>query len=91
MPAAILAWILNIVSHWSVKAIAIGLAISLATGGLFVGYKSIVNKAYNRGYQTALKDHPQNNYYGPTTVVQGKKMTCFPFHLGVWGFGVCHD
>lgn len=58
---------------------------------LFVGYLGIYHHGYNAGFNKALKDYPQNVYNGPTTVVQGKKMSCFPIHLGNFGFGVCND
>lgn len=85
------AWLLSIVTHWGFKALSIVLASALVAGGLFVVYRGIHNKAYTSGYQQALKDHPQNIYNGPTTVIQGKQMSCFPIKLGRFGFGVCHE
>ncbi len=46
---------------------------------------------YHKGYNKSLVDHPQNVYNGPTTVIQGRKMSCFPLHIGSIGVGVCHD
>lgn len=85
------AWLLTMASHWSFKAISIGLLIALLGLGCFTIYRGISNKAYHKGYSQALVDHPQNNYYGPTTVIQGKKMGCFPLKLGRWGLGICHE
>lgn len=58
---------------------------------LAVVYFSIAHANYNKGFNSALKEYPQNVYNGPTTVVQGKKMGCFPFHLGSIGIGICHQ
>lgn len=85
------AWFIGFISHWATKTGVIILLIVILCLGAFTIYKGIVNKAYQRGYNQALIDHPQNNYYGPTTVVQGKKMTCFPLHIGNFGFGFCHE
>lgn len=38
------------------------------------------------------KDHPQITVAsGGKLVMNIKKMTCFPLHLGSFGFGVCHE
>ncbi len=84
-------WLTAIVTHIGFKVISVVLAISLISLGVFTVYRSIANTNYKRGYTQALTDHPQNVYNGPTTVIQGRKMGCFPFRIGHFGLGVCHD
>lgn len=85
-------WLINIVTHIGFKVTSIILALLLVGLGAFTVYRGIANKNYNKGYNQALIDHPQNIYNGPTVVnQQGRKMGCFPFKIGHFGFGVCHE
>lgn len=65
--------------------------IAIIVGFLAIGIFMFHSYSYNQGFRRCLKDFPQNVYNGPTTVNQGKKMACFPLHIGHFGLGVCHD
>ncbi len=82
-----------ITGKWSILARIIGGCLIILTVFLIhqIDANFNYNKGYKKAYNQALIDHPQNNYYGPTTVIQGKKMTAFPFHMGHWGAFICHD
>lgn len=86
-------WLISIVTHIGFKVTAIVLAVALVGLGIFTIYRDIANTNYKKGYNQALLDHPQNVYNGPTTVIQQApaKMGCFPFHIGHFGFGICHE
>ncbi len=65
-------------------------------GGLVIALIILLHQTdatynYHKGFDKAIERFPQNVYNGPTTVIQGKKMTCFPVHIGHFGFGICHE
>lgn len=85
-------WLTVIISHWSFKAISIGLVIILIVGGGFFLYKSIDGNAFQRGYSLALKEHPQNVYNAPTTVNQQPcpPPSVYGIDIGKWALGLVH-
>lgn len=86
------AWLLNIVSHWSFKAISIVLTIALLAGGILFAYKTVYNSAYNKGYHQALIDHPQNIFNAPATINQQpcSEPNVYGLQIGKWGLGLIH-
>lgn len=82
------AWILAIVSHWSVKTIAVILVLVLVGGGFYIYGKA----EYNKGYRQAIVDHPQNVFNAPATINQQKcpAPQVFGLDLGPWAFGIIH-
>lgn len=81
-------WIISILSHVGFKVTSIVLAISLVWLALFSWIKIHDSKVIAKAIASCP---PQNIYNGPTTVVQGRKMGCFPLRVGHFGFGFCHD
>lgn len=86
------AWLLAIVSHWSMKAIAILIGIALIAGAFYFTYKSGANGGYRLGYAQSLKDNPPNVYQGATTVNQQPcaAPAIFGIDIGKWALGLIH-
>lgn len=86
------AWILAIVSHWSVKTIGIILVIVLVGGGLYIWHANTATTNYTRGYKQALTDHPQNIFNAPSTINQQPcpAPTVYGIDIGRWAIGLVH-
>lgn len=81
-------WLTGIISHWSFKAISIVLAVVLVCGALYAGYRF----AYNKGYNQARTDHPQNIFNAPATINQQPcpAPSVYGLSIGKWGLGLIH-
>lgn len=84
-------FLLNPVLTGKLSVIARGVMVILVLTTLIILHQLDATYNYYKGYKKSVSDHPQNVYNGPTTVNQGRRMGCFPLHIGHYGFGVCHD
>jgi hypothetical protein len=86
------AWLIAIVTHWSVKGIAIVVGIGLIIGSYYFTYKTAYNTAYSVGYSKSLKDNPPNVYNGPSTINQQPcpPPTVYGIDIGKWAIGLVH-
>lgn len=84
------AWLLGLVSHWSIKAVLIIVFIALFIGSYFLTYNIANGNGYSKGYAQSLKDNPPNVYQGATTVNQQPcpSPTVYGLSLGKLGLGL---
>lgn len=85
-------WLVGILSHWSVKGIAIIVSISLLIVSYYFTYKSGSDNGYRTGYAKSLKDNPPNVYNGPSVINQQPcpPPSVFGLDIGKWAFGLVH-
>lgn len=73
---------------WGIR-IGVGLLMSAVLG---LGGFAWITKHDSKIYKKAVDScPPQNVYNAPSVIDQRKNMRCFPFPLGHWGVGICHD
>lgn len=86
------AWLLAIISHWSVKAVLIVVLIGLWVGSYWIVWNISGDSHYKQGYSQSLKDNPPNVYQGATTVNQQPcpAPTVYGIDIGKWALGLVH-
>lgn len=86
------AWILAMISHWSVKAVLVVFFLTVWVASYWLVWKVSGDSHYRQGYAQSLKDNPPNVYKGVTTVNQQPcpPPSVYGIDIGKWAFGLVH-